>query len=109
MSKLKAIKTCQCGCGTPITGKTKAKYANQAHRQKASRERRGLRNTSGHYCECGCGMWVVSIRAKFYSNACRQRDYRKRQDEAEVNAPVLPIHTTQPKPPARERRRNLIS
>jgi len=87
MRTVKEFLPCECGCGkVPPMKKSgpQRRFYSAACRKRASREARGERAPALTRCACGCGELVVGRRKLYFSDACRQRAYRKRKEFDEL-------------------------
>lgn len=83
MRTVKEFLPCQCGCGQTVKPKKSGpqpKYYNATCRKRASRAARGETPPALTRCACGCGELTVGRRKLYFSDACRQRAYRKRKE-----------------------------
>jgi hypothetical protein len=75
------LRVCKCGCNRSFPVKRSDRlYFEASCRKRASREARGELVPSLTKCACGCGELTVGRRKKYFSDACRQRAYRKRKE-----------------------------
>lgn len=85
--KAMLTKVCKCGCGKGFranaTGRPKD-FFSAACRKRYNRIERGDTPPAVTMCVCGCGQTAIGARKLYASNACKQREYRKRKDFDEL-------------------------
>lgn len=85
--KRAVISVCACGCGRSFkqkpTGRVR-KYFDDACRKRGNREDRGEIPPAVTMCACGCGQPAIGRRKLYASDACKQRQYRKRKEFDEL-------------------------
>lgn len=85
MSTPYLLKTCECGCNRNFTAaRCDRKYFDASCRKRANREQRGEVVSAVTRCACGCGEIAVGRRKLYFSDACKQRAYRKRKEFDEL-------------------------
>lgn len=85
MAKKREIRICECGCGRSFVPKSaKGRFYSDACRKRQNRIERGETPPAVTMCACGCGQTAIGRRKLYASDACKQRQYRKRKDFDEL-------------------------